>query len=367
MNTANHTKRTKEAATPAIEVSDVDLSYGKVQVLKQLQLSVPQGQIIAILGPNGAGKTSLINVLLGLTKASAGQAQVLGHAPGSMEAKLRLGVVLQHAELAENLSVAELIQLFRQYYPAPLALEDLLQRAGLKHLRDRRYSKLSGGEKRRVQFALALSGDPELLFLDEPTTGLDIQSRQQLWAQIQDCADQGRTVVLTTHYLEEADQLAHRIVVMNQGQTIADGPPQAIKNHIELKHIHCTTQLPEQHPVLQTLAQHAQVASLHHELVPHKQSTARYQLRIETQQAETVIRQLLIADDQLSDLEISWAGLEQAFLALTSDQQGHESPHKTHRLLLRRRLPHEPHHAHNSAQFLSSTRPNGAQQSCLGN
>ncbi|MCG8465323.1 MAG: ABC transporter ATP-binding protein [Xanthomonadales bacterium] len=317
-------KNPQHTDIPAIQVEAVDLSYGKVEVLKQLQLSIPKGQIIAILGPNGAGKTSLINILLGLTKANTGRAQVLGEAPGSMAAKLRLGVVLQHAELAENLSVAELIQLFRQYYPAPLGLTELLQRAGLTHLKSRRYGKLSGGEKRRVQFALALAGDPELIFLDEPTTGLDIQSRQQLWSQIRQCAEQGRTVVLTTHYLEEADQLAHRIVVMNQGQIIADGAPQAIKSHIELKQVRCTTHLPAQHLLLEKLARDPEVAAIQHDIVPHEGSV-RYQLRIDTHNAEAVVRALLQTDDQLSDLEVSGAGLEQAFLALTNSQNAGET------------------------------------------
>lgn len=187
------------------------------------------GQVLALLGPNGAGKTTTVKLLLGLLKQSSGQVSVLGGDPRQVKIRERMGAMLQTASVPETLRVREHIDLFSSYYPRPLKMSDVLARAGLERLENRFYSDLSGGEQRRLMFALAICGDPDLLFLDEPTTGLDIEARRGMWAQIRALRTAGKTVLLTTHYLEEADQLADRIVVLKRGKIAADGTAGEIK------------------------------------------------------------------------------------------------------------------------------------------
>lgn len=297
---------------PAVTARHVNLHYGQLQALEQINLHIPAGQIVAILGPNGAGKSSLINLMLGLIKPTHGKVEVLGGKAGDLPIKRRLGIMLQQAELADNLRVEEIIQLFRQYYPNPLSLKELLTIAGLNALHKRYYQQLSGGEKRRVQFALAMAGNPELIFLDEPTTGLDPEARQLLWQQIRSSASQGRTVILTTHYIEEADQLAERIIVMRSGQIIADDTPSAIKSRIQQRTIRCQTQLTPDHSFIKSMATNPNVQQL--AISTHRNA---YQLSFLSNCTESIVRELLKHDANLSELEIQNVNLEQAFLALT--------------------------------------------------
>ncbi len=204
-------------------------NYGSHCALSSMDLSMQSGQVLALLGPNGAGKTTTVKLLLGLLKQSSGQVSVLGGDPRQVKIRERMGAMLQTASVPETLRVREHIDLFSSYYPRPLKMSDVLARAGLERLENRFYSDLSGGEQRRLMFALAICGDPDLLFLDEPTTGLDIEARRGMWAQIRALRTAGKTVLLTTHYLEEADQLADRIVVLKRGKIAADGTAGEIK------------------------------------------------------------------------------------------------------------------------------------------
>jgi ABC-2 type transport system ATP-binding protein len=218
---------------------------------------------------------------------------------------MRAGAMLQVGRVPETLRVREHIDLFSSYYPRPLPLEEVLAAAGLEKLRDRKFGDLSGGQRQRTLFALAICGDPDLLFLDEPTVGLDVEARRALWEEIRRLVERGKTVLLTTHYLQEADALADRIAVINQGAIIAEGTPAEIKAQTSGKRIRCVTTL--------GLASLLQIPGV----TDAKQD--REAVEIRTSEAESVVRALLARDASLSGLEITSAGLEDAFLALTQD------------------------------------------------
>jgi ABC-2 type transport system ATP-binding protein len=214
----------------AIRCSNVFKRYGgrpPVEAVKGLDLAVEEGECFGLLGPNGAGKTSTIEILEGLSDPTAGEVEVLGLRRGqhNEEIKQRIGVSLQDTRLLEKTSVRETLTLFRSFYSQGIAPEEALRRVSLEEKAGAWVGKLSGGQRQRLAVACALVGDPELLFLDEPTTGLDPQSRHQLWDVIRDFRRQGRTVLLTTHYMEEAEQLCDRVAIMDHGNVIASGPP----------------------------------------------------------------------------------------------------------------------------------------------
>jgi ABC-2 type transport system ATP-binding protein len=211
------------------ELRGVTKRYGPVEALRGIDLAIAPGELVALLGPNGAGKTTAVRILLGLAQPTSGIATVFGRPPASHESKLRRGAVLQVAKVPETLRVREHIELFSSYYEKPLPLAETIAAAGLKGIENKLFGDLSGGQKQRVLFALAICGNPDLLFLDEPTVGLDVEARRALWARIRGFVARGGSVLLTTHYLDEADALAHRIVVINQGRIVAQGTPTEIK------------------------------------------------------------------------------------------------------------------------------------------
>lgn len=214
---------------PVAELRQVGKRYGTTEALRGVDLNIERGELVALLGPNGAGKTTAVRILLGLTKADSGSAAVFGCPPASMDAKLRRGALLQVARVPETLKVREHIELFSSYYPNPLPLAETIAAAGLQGIENRLFGELSGGQKQRVLFALALCGNPDLLFLDEPTVGLDVEARRALWSRIRAFVARGGSVLLTTHYLDEADALANRVAVINHGRIIAEGTPAEIK------------------------------------------------------------------------------------------------------------------------------------------
>lgn len=211
--------------TPVAQLHNVHKSFGPVAALDGLSLSINPGELLALLGSNGAGKTTAVRLLLGLLKPDSGTARIFGQDPRDRTARARIGAMLQVASMPETLKVRELIDFFRSYYPSPLSMSGIVQAAGLDGIEERLFGRLSGGQKQRVLFALALCGNPKLLFLDEPTLGLDVEARRGLWRVIRQFVDRGGSVLLTTHYLDEAGKVSDRVVVLDRGRAIADASP----------------------------------------------------------------------------------------------------------------------------------------------
>jgi ABC-2 type transport system ATP-binding protein len=291
-------------ATAVAALHDVTHHYGDIAALSHVSLALAAGQVTALLGPNGAGKTTVVRLLCGLARPTSGTARLFGADPRDAPARRRLGVMLQSARVPEALTVREHIHLFSSYYGSPLALDRVLALADLADVADRRYGRLSGGQQRRVQFALALCGDPALLFLDEPTVGMDVESRRGFWAGVRSLAEAGRAILLTTHYHEEADALAHRIVVLNRGRVIADASPDRIKQQAAGRQVRCRTRLPQVRLAALPGVQRVVDEPPHRVLL--------------TGDSDRTLRALLAADESACDIDIRIAGLEDAFLALTA-------------------------------------------------
>ncbi|MET0288650.1 MAG: ABC transporter ATP-binding protein [Pseudoxanthomonas sp.] len=284
-------------------LSAVRKSHGRQVALDGVDLVLSPGCVLALLGPNGAGKTTAVSLLLGLQRPDAGQALLFGQDPTRLQARQRIGVMLQQAELPDSLTVGELLLLTRGYYAQPLSVAECARIAGLETLLPRRYGQLSGGQQRRVQFALAICGQPRALFLDEPTTGLDLEARQQLWRAIAERAAAGCAVLLTTHYLEEAEALADEVAVLQAGRVVARGSVAQIRDRVLQRRIRITTQLSAD--VVQAWPG------------VHAVSARDGQLEIQAEPAEPVVARLLSLDPQACNLEVQRAGLADAFLHIT--------------------------------------------------
>jgi len=287
------------------QLKGVSKNYGEVRALRDVTLDVHAGEVVSVLGPNGAGKTTAVKLLLGLAGANAGVVNVFGGDPRNPKNRLRTGAMLQVARVPETLRVKEHVDLFSSYYPKPLPLVETLEAAGLTEIANRKFGDLSGGQKQRVLFALAICGDPDLIFLDEPTVGLDVEARRVLWEEIRKLVSRGKTVLLTTHYLQEADALADRVVVINKGEIIAQGTPAEIKSRTAGKQIRCVSSLPV-----------ASVCSIPGVLEVRAE---RDGIVISTTVPDDVLRELFLRDSRLAGIEVISAGLEEAFLALTQD------------------------------------------------
>jgi ABC-2 type transport system ATP-binding protein len=290
----------------------VNKNYGNVRALRGVDFRVRAGELVALLGPNGAGKTTAVKLLLGLMQPNSGRARVFGGDPTNPENRRRTGAMLQVGRVPETLRVCEHIDLFSSYYEKPMSAAEVLAAAGLEKLRDRKFGDLSGGQRQRVLFALAICGDPDLLFLDEPTVGLDVEARRMVWDEIRKIIARGKTVLLTTHYLQEADALADRVAVIHQGEIIAEGTPSEIKAKTAGKRIRCVSSLG-----IDILRQIPGVTEVKED---------REAVEIHAVEAEPVVRELLARDAHLCGLEITSAGLEEAFLALTHDTARNGNP-----------------------------------------
>ncbi len=290
-------------AAVALEWQQVGKRYGSVVALDGVDLRLTTGEVLALLGSNGAGKTTAIALSLGLLNADTGQVRLFGRSPRDLAARRQMGVMLQSAGLPETLKVRELLAQTRAAYAQPYSPDECAHMAGLEAIMDCRYARLSGGQQRRVQFALAICGRPRLLFLDEPTVGLDVEARGALWQAIRTLAADGCAIVLTTHYLEEAEALAQRVMVLSQGRVVASGSMAQVRARVVQKRIRC-------------------ISALEAGLVstwPQVRSACRdgQHIEIVTDAAEAVVRQLLDSDAALSELEIHRAGLAEAFIEIT--------------------------------------------------
>jgi ABC-2 type transport system ATP-binding protein len=287
------------------ELSGVRKRFGKTVALDGLDLQVRPSELFSVLGPNGAGKSTAISLLLGLLKPDTGAARLFGLSPFRIEPRRQIGVMMQEVTLAPELLVREHIALVASYYPRPYSPAEAMVLTNISSLASRPYGKLSAGQKRQVQFAMAVCGRPKLLFLDEPSVGLDIRAREMMWSTLRQLVDNGSSIVLTTHYLEEAESLSNRVAVLNKGRLIASGTVNEIRALVVRKHITCSTALPPD-----------QIAAW-----PDVESVTRDQqrLQISTSNSEAVVRRLLAADSNLQELEVRRAGLAEAFTELTQE------------------------------------------------
>ena len=289
---------------PAVELTDVSKRYGEVQALRDVSMKIEPGEVVAMLGPNGAGKTTSISIMLGVRNPTSGTARLFGLDPKDLKARSRIGVMLQESGVPGMLRVTEIVDLFRSYYPSPLPTTEAIAMAGLEEKARSLVKDLSGGQRQRLYLALAVCGNPDALFLDEPTVGMDVEGRRRFLEEIGELAAKGRTVVLTTHYLEEADQLAQRVIVINQGKVIADASPAAIKAQVAGKRVTFSTTAPPDERQLDGLPLSSKVIEGH-------------RVRLLTNEPENVVRELFRRGVQIENLEVAGADLEEAFIAMT--------------------------------------------------
>lgn len=293
----------RSGATALARLQGASKRYGAVTALDGVDLEVHAGEVLAVLGGNGAGKTTALGLISGRFAPDAGSAELLCGDPLEARQRRGIGVMLQEATLPESLSVAELVRLHASYYPHPRSLTETLALAGLADVAQRRYAALSGGQQRRVQFALAICGRAPLVLVDEPSTGLDVEARRGLWDVVRELRREGTGIVLTTHYLEEADALADRIVVLAAGRVLAQGAPHEIKSLAAGRRLRARTRLG-----LDELQAWADPAAC-------ELPDGRIELR--SRDAEAVLRRWLALDASLCELEVAPLSLEEAFVSLT--------------------------------------------------
>ena len=290
--------------TPVVELRALRKRYGDVEALGGVDLTIGRGEVVVVLGPNGAGKTTMLSLVLGLRRPTSGHVHLFGVSPTDRRARSRCGVVLQESGVGGVLTVREIVDLFRAYYPSPLPAEEAIAHAGLEDKAAARVATLSGGQRQRLYFALAICGDPDALFLDEPTVGMDVEARQRFLASLRGFVSSGKTIVLTTHYLDEADQLARRIVVIDHGAVVADAPPEEIKLRVAGKRVSFTTP-------------HRPDAALFEGLPVRGLEMAGHRVTLLTSEPETVLAALFARGVAMADLEVVGATLEEALLSLT--------------------------------------------------
>ncbi len=295
-------------SAPVVELEKASKRYGDVLALDNVSLTIELGEVVAMLGPNGAGKTTAISLMLGTRKPTAGQARLFGWPPRDLRARSRIGVMLQESGVPGMLKVNEIVSLFASYYPAPLPPGEAIKMAGLDEKAKNLVKDLSGGQRQRLYLALAICGNPDVLFLDEPTVGMDVEGRRRFLSEIGEFAAKGRTVVLTTHYLEEADQLAQRIIVVDRGHVIADSTPAEIKARVAGKRVVFT--------ISGTVLDGALDG-----LPLNSKQVEGGRVRLLTNEPEQVLRELFRRGVEMKDLEVAGADLEEAFVAMTHHEE----------------------------------------------
>jgi ABC-2 type transport system ATP-binding protein len=297
------------SAGGGIVLSHLSKSYGAVRAVREVDLAIAPGETVALLGPNGAGKTTTIDLVLGLTRPDSGQVSLFGMSPSEAVAAGVVGGMLQTGALLEYLSVRELVSMVASLYPRPLAVDDVLELTGARAFADRRTNKLSGGQTQRVRFAIALIANPDLLVLDEPTAAMDVEGRREFWKTMRAVASRGTTVVFATHYLEEADSFADRIIVMARGVVVADGSPSEISAAGGLRTIRATLLGAD----LAALGRLPGVRAVEH----HGDTVL-----VSSDDSDATLRQFLISHPAARHIEVRGAGMEEAFLELTAESAG---------------------------------------------
>ncbi|HZM77878.1 MAG TPA: ABC transporter ATP-binding protein [Candidatus Limnocylindrales bacterium] len=291
----------------AVHILGLAKHYGQVRAVDGVDLMIAPGEVVALLGPNGAGKSTTVDMMLGLIKPDSGTVTVFGRAPRDAVKEGIVGAMLQAGALRDNLTVAETVGEIAALHGRYRRTKEVLKRTGLAELAEQRCTRLSGGEKQRVRFALALVSEPDLLLLDEPTTGMDVESRRRFWASMRDYVGTGRTVMFATHYLEEAQEFADRVVLMRRGRIVADGTVAEVRAHATGRTIDvtvpgaCVTRLEALPGVGEVIRREA-----------------RFSLRCHD--SDAALRALLDKYGGAHDIEVAAAGLEDAFLALTSER-----------------------------------------------
>lgn len=293
-----------------IELNNVTKTFKNKTAVGEVSFSIQKGELVAILGPNGAGKTTTMMMMLGLLKPSAGSIQLFNEHPKEKRVRERIGAMLQDVSVIDALKVREVIQLIRSYYPRPMSYQELVSVTGLtKAELEVRANKLSGGQKRRLGFALAMAGNPDLLFFDEPTVGLDVVSRKHFWKTVRALKAQGKTILFTTHYLQEADDVAERVILFHGGRVVGDGTPQEIKASLTKQFVSFTAHSSHLPAELMSIPNVADM----------QQKDGRIYLL--TEHPDEVLKELFKKELELRDIEIERGRLEDAFEQLTDKQE----------------------------------------------
>lgn len=298
---------------PVVAFDQVSKAYGEVRAVDGLTLTLRPGETVALLGPNGAGKSTTLDLLLGLKQPDGGSVRLFGTTPREAIVAGRVGAMLQSGGLMDEVTVAELVRLACDLHPRPYKPNDVLARAGVAQIADRKVNKLSGGQAQRVRFALATAGDSDLIVLDEPTTGMDVTTRQAFWATMREQADQGRTVLFATHYLEEADAIADRVLVLHRGRLLADGTAAEIKAKAGARRIAFD---------LEGVIEEAPLRNL-----PFLSAIdiSGQTVRIQSTDADATVHALYGLGLYPRNLEVAGLGLEQAFVAITAAEEAKQS------------------------------------------
>ncbi|AMA53915.1 ABC transporter ATP-binding protein [Bacillus inaquosorum] len=289
----------------AVSVSNVTKHFQQKTAVNNISFSIEKGEIAAILGPNGAGKTTVISMILGLLKPTKGEIKLFNRLPDDQRVREKIGVMLQEVSVMPGLKVNEILELFRSYYPNPLSMKELVSLTALtKEDLKTRAEKLSGGQKRRLSFALALAGNPELLIFDEPTVGMDTSSRHRFWQTIHGLADQGKTIIFSTHYLQEADDAAQRILFFADGRLVADDSPMQLRSRIQKQSVSFTLHSDES---LEKLSRHPEVERV---IQKHQRTI------IQTSNTDKVLALIFQENIHARDIRIEQGTLDEAFRQL---------------------------------------------------
>jgi ABC-2 type transport system ATP-binding protein len=298
---------------PVVAFDQVSKAYGEVRAVDGLSLTLRPGETVALLGPNGAGKSTTLDLLLGLKQPDSGSLRLFGATPREAIVAGRVGAMLQSGGLMDEVTVAELVRLACDLHPKPYKPNDVLARAGIAQIADRKVNKLSGGQAQRVRFALATAGDSDLIVLDEPTTGMDVTTRQAFWATMREQADQGRTVLFATHYLEEADAIADRVLVLHRGRLLADGTAAEIKAKAGARRVSFDLEGTIDEAPLRNLPFLTSI------------DISGHTVRIQSTDADATVHALYGLGVYPRNLEVAGLGLEQAFVAITAAEEAKQS------------------------------------------